>query len=70
MYSQVLNHRIDALRVLLEFGCSASPPKPRAGVSKRSTNVIIESPLEMCARLYGSSDGIGTEIRSMLKAAS
>jgi ankyrin repeat protein len=61
----VLNKRIDSLRVLLEYGCSASPPKPKAGVSKRSTNVIIETPLEMSSRLYGDAD-VGRQISSML----
>lgn len=61
----VLNKRIDALQVLLQYGCSAAPSKPKAGVSKRSTNVIIETPLEMCSRLYGDSE-VGKQISSML----
>lgn len=65
----VLNQRIDALGVLLYHGASASPAKPKSGVSKRSTNVIIETPLEMCSRLYGDSD-IGKQISSMLDNAS
>jgi hypothetical protein len=65
----VLNQRVEALHILLEGGCSASPPKPRAGVSKRQTSVIIETPLEMCNRLYGESDDIGKTISAMLRNA-
>lgn len=65
----VLNQRVDALRVLIEGGASAAPSKPKAGVSRRSTNVIIETPLEMCMRLYGEEDGVGKEISSILKHA-
>lgn len=69
MHWAVLNKRIGALEVLLEYGASASPEKPKAGVSKRSTSVIIETPLEMCLRLYGDSDDAGKQISSMLRNA-
>ncbi|KAL7537415.1 hypothetical protein ACHAXR_007810 [Thalassiosira sp. AJA248-18] len=65
----VLNGRTAALRILLEGGCSAFPPKPKAGVSKRTTSVIIETPLEMSLRLYGESHGIGKEISCLLMNA-
>ena len=66
MHWAVLNQRLEALQILIEGGCSAFPPKPKAGVSKRSTSVIIESPLEMCLRLYGDSEGVGKQISSIL----
>ena len=65
----VLNKRVSAIRILLDGGCSAFPPKPKAGISKRSTGVIIETPLEMCIRLYGDTSGIGKEISCLLKNA-
>ena len=66
MHWAVLNKRVDALSILLDGGCSASPSKPKSGVSKRSTNVLIETPLEICMRLYGDKDGVGKQISSML----
>lgn len=65
----ILNKRVETLRVLLGGGCSACPPKPKQGVSKRSTSVLIETPMEMCQRLYGDKDGVGKEISTMLKNA-
>lgn len=65
----ILNKRIETLRVLLDGGCSACPPKPKQGVSKRSTSVLIETPMEMCQRLYGDEDGVGKEIITMLKSS-
>ena len=65
----ILNERIDALRILLDGGCSAFPPKPKTGVSKRTTSVIIESPLEMCTRLYGDDSDVGIEISQLLSNA-
>ncbi len=65
----ILNKRIETLRVLLDGGCSACPPKPKQGVSKRSTSVLIETPMEMCQRLYGDDDGVGKEISTMLRNA-
>jgi acyl-CoA synthetase (AMP-forming)/AMP-acid ligase II len=65
----ILNRRITALRVLLEGGCSASPPRPKLGVSKRSTSVLIETPIEMSQRLYGEMDDIGKEVITLLQNA-
>ena len=65
----ILNKRIETLRVLLDGGCSASPPKPKQGVSKRSTSALVETPMEMCERLYGGNDEIGKEIRRLLQNA-
>jgi len=65
----VLNGRTAALRILLDGGCSAFPPRPKSGVSKRSTGVLIETPLEMCLRLYEDTHGIGKEISSLLRNA-
>lgn len=64
----ILNKRIETLQVLLDGGCSASPPKPKQGVSKRSTSVLIETPTQMCQRLYGEKEGVGAEISRMLKS--
>jgi len=65
----VLNGRTSALEVLLDGGSSAFPPKPKSGVSKRSTGALIETPLEMCIRLYGDTVGIGKEISLLLRNA-
>ncbi|KAL3815880.1 hypothetical protein ACHAXA_010270, partial [Cyclostephanos tholiformis] len=66
----VLNQRVAALQILLDGGCSASPRKPRWGVSKRTTGVKIETPLELCLRLHcdppAPSPAIGEEIRKLL----
>ena len=65
----VLNQRIAALRILLDGGCSAFPLKPKSGVTKRATSVEIETPLEMCERLYCDSPTKGEEIRGLLRNA-
>jgi hypothetical protein len=65
----VLNQRTEALQILLDGGSSAFPTKPKCGVSTRATNVLIETPLEMCLRLYGDSDGMGAVISSLLRSA-
>jgi hypothetical protein len=62
----VLNQRISALRILLDGGCSAFPLKPKSGATKRTTSVQIETPLEICERLYCDSPAIGEEIRGLL----
>ena len=64
-----MNQRIAALRILLDGGCSAFPPKPKSGVSKRTTSVIIESPIEMCTRLYSDTSDEGIEISQLLSNA-
>ena len=46
----ILNGHVDTLNVLLEFGCNPNPPK--ANVHKRSS-VAVESPQELCERMYG-----------------
>jgi acyl-CoA synthetase (AMP-forming)/AMP-acid ligase II/ankyrin repeat protein len=58
----VLNQRVDALQALLEAGCRADPFKPK--VNKRCS-FAIESPLEMCNRLYGDSQ-VGVRISKLL----
>lgn len=46
------------------MGSSPCPPKP--SVNKRSS-AAVESPLEMCDRLYGTAaTGKGAEIRRLL----
>ena len=61
----VLNGKVNALRVLLKSGCSATPIKPKKNAR---TNVALETPQEMCDRLYGESQ-TGIEISELLKAA-
>lgn len=58
----VLNQRIASLQILLG-GCSAFPPQPK--VNKR-TSAKIESPLEMCERLYCEDHVIRDKIRALL----
>jgi hypothetical protein len=60
----ILNKRIDALLILLEKGCSARPPKVK---KNRQTSAAVETPLELCIRLYGSKDGVGKYIFSALE---
>lgn len=57
----VLNGRVEALSVLLELGCNPCPPKPK--VNKRSS-AAIESPLELCDRLYTSSSSSSADIHN------
>jgi ankyrin repeat protein len=59
----VLNQRIASLQILLDGGCSAFPPQPK--VNKR-TSAKIESPLEMCERLYCEDHVIRDKIRALL----
>lgn len=59
----ILNQRLEALEILLALGCSAHPPT--INVSSRSS-VAVETPAEMCSRLYGSS-ATGDRIRTLLR---
>jgi len=60
----VLNGKVKALQVLLEGGCSPDPPKPK---SNRRTSVAMESPLEICDRLYSdSANNTGRQMRELL----
>ena len=59
----VLNQRIASLQILLDGGCSAFPPQPK--VNKR-TSAKLESPLEMCERLYCEDHVIRDKIRALL----
>jgi acyl-CoA synthetase (AMP-forming)/AMP-acid ligase II/ankyrin repeat protein len=64
----VLNGRVDALRILLEMGCSPCPPRPKAN---RRSSAAVESPMELCDRVYGiETMGTGAEIRNLLLASS
>lgn len=69
----ILNQRVAALRILLDGGCSAFPRKPKSGVSTRTTGVTIETPLELCQRLYFDTPApfpvIGEKIRRLLTNA-
>jgi acyl-CoA synthetase (AMP-forming)/AMP-acid ligase II/ankyrin repeat protein len=57
-----LHGNVDALALLLEFGCDPNPPKPKAGLS----SAAIESPLEICTRVHGDS-AVGMEITALLQ---
>lgn len=63
----ILNGKLDALKLLLEMGCNTTPPKPK---TNNQSSAAVESPLEMCNRLYGSefNDGKGAAIRKLLLA--
>ena len=63
----VLNGNVDALEILLKYGCNANPPQPRKSVSGRSTSAAIESPIEICQRLYDVKSGIGRSIIDLLR---
>lgn len=64
MHWAVLNGRVEALKVLLEMGCSPSPFKPKRNNRSSAT---VESPMEMCQRLYDIEDGgVGTKMHSLL----
>jgi hypothetical protein len=60
----VLNGKVEALAILLDGGCSPDPPKPKAS-SNRQTSAAIESPLQICERMYGGSD-TGKQISAIL----
>ncbi len=49
----VLNGKVDALRLLLDH-CSPTPPLPKNS-NQRST-IAVETPLEICERLYADSE--------------
>lgn len=60
----ILNGRIDALRTLLEMGCDPSPSRPKVN---KGSSAAVETPLEMCNRLYESSgQETGAEMRRLL----
>jgi ankyrin repeat protein len=60
----VLNGQVGALEILLQMGCSATPFKPK--VNNRSS-AAVESPMEMCERLYDPTNGgKGAEIQLLL----
>ena len=62
----VLNGNTSALSILLENGCNPSPPKPKSNTSKRSTSGAIESPIEICERLYDVTCGVGKRMKGLL----
>jgi Ankyrin repeats (3 copies) len=64
----VLNSKVDALAVLIEMGCSSSPAKPKE--NSRRTSAAVESPMEICLRLYDEESQIGKRIRSILEGSS
>lgn len=62
----VLNGRVDALEILLREGCSPDPPKPTNRGASKGTSVRIESPMEVCDRLYVDRDARWVRIRQIL----
>ena len=63
----VLNGHLEALATLLRHGCSPNPPVPKKNCKKSS--IAAETPMELCERLYGSQEGIGSKIRELLAQA-
>lgn len=61
----VLNGKVDALAVLLEGGCSAEPAMLSKQRSTARTSAELESPLEICQRLYGGSE-LGDRLATLL----
>ena len=59
----VLNGKVSALELLMKY-CSPAPLLPRK--SQNRSNVAIESPFEMCERLYDSKSDVGKKIRLLL----
>ena len=62
----VLNGNVKALKVLLAGGCSPNPSRPKASIVNRKTSAAVESPLEICERIYGFDSEKGREIQSLL----
>jgi acyl-coenzyme A synthetase/AMP-(fatty) acid ligase len=62
----ILNGQFDALRVLLENGCSPSPVMPK---KNRSSSAALETPQEMCDRLYARGSPTGVAITTLLEDA-
>lgn len=62
----VLNGKVSALEILMKY-CSPAPVLPRK--SQNRSNVAIESPFEMCERLYDSNSDLGGKIRQLLNGS-
>ena len=62
----VLNGNVEALKILLEGGCSSNPRRPKASVVNRKTSAAVESPMEICERIHGDSEK-GVAIRKLLE---
>jgi acyl-CoA synthetase (AMP-forming)/AMP-acid ligase II/ankyrin repeat protein len=60
----VLNCKIDALQILIDYGCSASPVNVKR--CNQKTSAALESPIEMCNRLYGDDSYIAARIKCIL----
>jgi non-ribosomal peptide synthetase component F len=62
----VINGHVEALNVLLESGCDPNPLKSKHG--HKRTSAAIESPLEVCDRLY-SGTKTGKLMKKLLEKA-
>jgi len=62
----ILNGHLDTLKLLLRHGCSPEPAAFKEN-TKRSS-IALESPLQLCERLYGTTESVGLEIASVLMA--
>jgi hypothetical protein len=62
----ILNGQIDALRVLLENGCSPTPVMPK---KNRSSSAALETPQEMCDRLNAGGSPARVAITILLEDA-
>lgn len=69
LHWSILHSHYEAVRILIEYGASVSPkqPKLKFKIGKR-TSGTLESPLEICIRLYGENpqDGVGKKIMNAL----
>ena len=61
----VLNGRVQALKILLEGGCYADPPQPKAN---KGSSAATESPLQICQRVHGDGSEKGRVIQQLLES--
>ena len=61
----VLNGRVQALQILLEGGCYADPPQPKAN---KGSSAATESPLQICQRVHGDGSEKGRVIQQLLES--
>jgi ankyrin repeat protein len=73
----ILNGHVECLKILLQMGCHVSPPKNdkkskshNTTKQSKSSSAAVETPLELCLRLYNDNnqtdDVIGKSMKSIL----
>ncbi|GKY92879.1 hypothetical protein MPSEU_000257100 [Mayamaea pseudoterrestris] len=60
----VLNGHVETLSILLRMGCKPDPAKLKHA---KSSSLTLETPEEMCCRLYEKEAAVGKQIFSLLK---